>query len=137
VEIASADGVRISLSGHEVQGDALKIVYILEIGLNDELWRLSKRYSEFDALRKALEKVKQKADSDIPEKMPGKHMTGSNSDKVIAERKTGLGKWVEAIMKTPWACRSKVFAEFCEATGEVRAELWEEEMELAGGALHT
>jgi hypothetical protein len=111
-------------------------VYILDIGLNNLQWRLSKRYSEFDALKKALDKLKQKSDGDIPDKMPGKHMTGNNSDKVIAERKAGLGKWVHAIMKTPWAARSKQWAEFCEATSAERSELWEEEIELAGGSLH-
>lgn len=86
-------------------------------------WQISKRYSDFDGLRRALQ-----ADSVHVPRFPRKHMLRSNTTTVANQRKEALGNFLDEVVLQHWEHSAVVaFLELEKRrspTGQTRGSEW-------------
>ena len=91
--------------------------YTIEVSLLGHSWEVSKRYSEFDDLRAALEKAY--VPHIIPRgswpAFPGKHILGNFSANVVATRSSGLQAFMGQMLLISPVCDDRILLDFLQA----------------------
>lgn len=95
------------------QGKRLFTVYKVLIKANaNQQWTVYKRYSEFDALDRQLQKHFPLLHKNLPELPPKRYFWDNMSSDFIQNRASGLHRYIQHIFSSPVLLRSKPVREF-------------------------